>query len=110
MFFGRNDRNRKVWIRAVGIRAFPLKTAEQPHHGRELGIRFGALGKEGDSGAPVWDAKTREVVGILGDEFEGASYAAPLLRPHVFPSEKAPGVLNALDASGGGNLLLDRAP
>jgi hypothetical protein len=95
---------------AVGIRAVKLKTSDEPNHGRELAIRFQGQSIHGDSGSPVWEAKTKEVVGIFHASYEGALFAAPLLRPRGFPSEKAPGVLAALDAAGGGELSLERAP
>jgi hypothetical protein len=95
---------------AVGIRAIKLKTEDEPNHGRELAIRFQGQSIHGDSGSPVWEAKTKEVVGIFHASYEGDLLAAPLLRPRGFSSEKAPGVLAALDAAGGGELSLERAP
>ncbi len=95
---------------AVGVRAISLKQPDNPHHGRELAIQFEKESLEGDSGSPVWDAKTREIVGILGEGEGNQTYAAPLLQPRGFPAYKAPGVLNALNAEGGGDLLLARAP
>jgi hypothetical protein len=58
----------------------------------------------------VWEGRTKEVVGIFDASLEGDLIAAPLLRPHGFPYEKAPGVLNVLNAPGGGDFSLEVGP
>ena len=65
---------------------------------------------DGCADRPLWEGRTKEVVGVLDASLEGDLIAAPLLRPHGFPYEKAPGVLNVLNAPGGGDFSLEVGP
>lgn len=97
---------------AVGVRPGKLPGPD----GRMEGIAFGGqLNISGDSGAPVWDARTKEVVGILhgtleahGSETE-KNWATPLLALPGISADKAPGLLNALNAPGGKGFELEVA-
>lgn len=61
----------------------------------------------GDSGAPVWEAGTRKIVGLISGTEEGYGFVAAMLHPSGLPTEKVPGILNA---PGIGNLILETGP
>jgi sugar lactone lactonase YvrE len=78
-----------------------------------LGVLWSAeMGKPfeteaGDSGAPVWDAKTKAIVGVVsGSRVNGRSMVAPLLPLAMKNStNRAPGILAAV----GGDLTVETA-
>jgi YD repeat-containing protein len=96
---------------AIGIRSIVIP---EPNSGRMLNIKVepksGNPPQEGDSGAPVWEAGTRRIVGLVSGTEDGYGFVAPMLRPRGFPAEKVPGILAALDRPGGGDLKLEAAP
>ena len=62
----------------------------------EMGGNFKTMG--GDSGGPVWDAQTKDIVGLVsGSRANGNSVVAPLL-PLPDPKIVAPGILSDLGA------------
>jgi hypothetical protein len=67
---------------------------------------------EGDSGGSVWDARTGMAVGLVegGYEATGPTWMTPLL-PVPLPNGAgtAPGLMEELDAAGGGSFNIARA-
>ncbi len=87
-------------------------------HGNAWVVRFGVESREGDSGAPVWDKTTGDVVGLLAGatgsrnfpdfwNVDWVSYATPLIHPKGVPISQAPGVFGAAAFEG---LDLEEAP
>ncbi len=94
---------------AIGIRSIVIP---EELSGRMWNIKLemkpGApLPSHGDSGAPVWEAGTRKIVGLVSGTEDGYGFVTPLLHPRGFPVEKVPGLLNA---PGMGHLTLVSGP